>query len=235
MSGQMSLFDFIEDPDREKKEKAKAWSAGRQFAEGYREGIKTKKCGEDNLPCAWKDGAHCDTCTKETLPIREPCRRRCSVECFSKECYIRRGYIWRPEEQRGNWLRDNDGRLIIGPKQCDWVPVDGPRISATFECFAEYRTESGGVRFGKCEKGGNIPCQGCPVYMEFYRIAGEYQLQGKPWGEAVALTVEKLNLANIPEYMPDAYRSGIEYDENADEWLPKNWRQGGEDGRTKKI
>lgn len=43
MSGQMSLFDFIEDPDREKKEKAKAWSAGRQLAEGYREGVN-KKC-----------------------------------------------------------------------------------------------------------------------------------------------------------------------------------------------
>ena len=28
LSGQMSLFDFIEDPDREKKEKAKEWSAG---------------------------------------------------------------------------------------------------------------------------------------------------------------------------------------------------------------
>lgn len=215
LNGQMSLFDFIEDPDREKKEKAKAWSAGRQFAEGYLEGIKAKKSGE------------------ETLPVREPCRRRCSVECFSKECYIRRGYIWRPEEQRGNWLRDNDGRLIIGPKQCDWVPVDGPRISATFECFAEYRTEAGGVKFEECERPGT-PCEGCPVHMEFYRIANEYQAQGKPWGEAVALTVEKLNLATIPEYMPDAYRHGIEYDENADEWLPKNWRQGGEDGRTKK-
>lgn len=43
IEGQMNMFDFIEDPDREKKEKAKAWSARRQFAEGYREGVN-KKC-----------------------------------------------------------------------------------------------------------------------------------------------------------------------------------------------
>lgn len=205
----------------------------RRAAQEAREAQKRarKRCGEDNLPCAWKDGTHCDTCEKETLPIRRPCDRRCSVECFSKTCFIRRGYIWAPGQQRGNWLRDEDGRIMIGPKQCDWIPVDGPRISATFECFAEYRTEAGGVKSGKCEKGFNDPekpkpCSGCPVYDEFYRIAHEYQAGGKPWGEAVALTVEFLGLANVPEYMPDAYLSGIEYDAEAEEWTPRSWRQG---------
>lgn len=134
MTGQMSLFDFIQDPEQEKKDRAKEWSAGRKIAEGYREGIRKKLCGEDDLPCAWKDGSHCDTCKRETLPQRMPCGRRCSVECFSKACFIRRGYIWAPEQDpRHNWLRDEKGKIIIGPKQCDWEPVD--RICRTCEHF----------------------------------------------------------------------------------------------------
>ena len=40
MTGQMSLFDFIQDPEQEKKDRAKEWSAGRQIAKGYQEGIR---------------------------------------------------------------------------------------------------------------------------------------------------------------------------------------------------
>ena len=147
MNGQMSLFDFIQDPEQEKKDRAMEWSAGRQIAEGYRDGIKKKRCGEDNLPCAWKDGSHCDTCKRETLPHRMPCGRRCSVECFSKACFIRRGYIWAPEQDpRHNWLRDENGEIIIGPKQCDWEPVD--KICRTCDHFARYTSGLGEIYHG---------------------------------------------------------------------------------------
>ena len=56
-------------------------------------------------------------------PIRQPCGRPCSVECFSKICYIMRGWIWH-SEGRHNWLRDENGELVKGPKQCDWEPEE---------------------------------------------------------------------------------------------------------------
>lgn len=140
---QMSIFDFLG------TEPAHAPKSGQNDHGGGVDGVKAKKslygaqtrreghikkCGEDEIPCAWKDGSHCDTCKRETLPKRIPCGRRCFVECFSKACFIRRGYIWAPEQDpRHNWLRDEKGKIIIGPKQCDWEPVD--RICRTCEHF----------------------------------------------------------------------------------------------------
>lgn len=58
---------------------------------------------------------------KEELPIREPCGRRCSCECFSLNCYINRGYV----RHKGQWVRNEDGSIMImASKACDWVPTD---------------------------------------------------------------------------------------------------------------
>lgn len=219
MNGQMSLFDFIQEPDGTEQ-------IGEEMARGYLEGIEALKPAPKDARRKTAEERRQEAAGKVK---REPCGRFCPVECYSKECFIRRGYIWQPAGQRGNWLRDEENRIIIGPKMCDWVPVDGPLIDASFECFAEYRSEAGGVRFGKCEKGREpgpeMNCKDCPVHQEFYRIADEYQRKGKPWGEAIALTVEKLKISTVPEYTPDAYQHGTTYDQERQEWIPKNWRQ----------
>lgn len=159
MTGQMSLFDFIQDPEQEKKDRAKEWSAGRKIAEGYREGI-TGKAAEDALggiealkpapPGIVRETAEerrKRAKESRTLPQREPCGRRCSVECFSKTCFIRRGYIWAPEQDPiHNWLRDENGKIIIGPKQCDWEPVN--RICRTCGHFQKSVCGPGDIYHG---------------------------------------------------------------------------------------
>ena len=81
----------------------------------------------------------------EDYPLREPCGRHCDVECFSKKCYIRRGYIWHPEG-RHNWLRDDNGRIMIGPKDCDWEPKG--QTCGTCQFFRNYTSGLGEIYHG---------------------------------------------------------------------------------------
>lgn len=76
---------------------------------------------------------------KEELPIREPCGRRCSCECFSLNCYINRGYV----RHKGKWVRNEDGSIMImASKACDWIPIDesNPWIRITNELVWVYKS-----------------------------------------------------------------------------------------------
>lgn len=56
-------------------------------------------------------------------PVRSPCGRRCKYEWGSKLCFASRGQIYDYHERK--WLRDEEGRLVIGKKTCDWEPGKG--------------------------------------------------------------------------------------------------------------
>ena len=56
-------------------------------------------------------------------PVRSPCGRRCKYEWGSKRCFESRGQIYDYHERK--WLRDEEGRLVIGKKTCDWEPGKG--------------------------------------------------------------------------------------------------------------
>lgn len=56
---------------------------------------------------------------EEKKPIREPCGRRCDVECYSLKCFLKRGYI----RHDGKWCRNENGEIQISVnKDCDWIP-----------------------------------------------------------------------------------------------------------------
>lgn len=56
-------------------------------------------------------------------PVRSPCGRRCKYEWGSKRCFESRGQIYDYHERK--WLRDEEGRPVIGKKTCDWEPGKG--------------------------------------------------------------------------------------------------------------
>ena len=60
------------------------------------------------------------------VPIRHPCEKWCPYEWGSKECFIRREYEY--DWHNREWVRDEQGKPVIGKKQCDWEPkedIDG--------------------------------------------------------------------------------------------------------------
>lgn len=60
IAGQMSLEDFLPDQGEKKPDKWRAVLPSDR---------KKKRCGEDNIPCAWKpEFAPCETCERETVP-----------------------------------------------------------------------------------------------------------------------------------------------------------------------
>ena len=58
----------------------------------------------------------------DIYPVRTPCNRHCDVEWCSKTCFERRGHMWNYSGY--GWLRDNEGNLLIGRSECDWMPKD---------------------------------------------------------------------------------------------------------------
>ena len=56
------------------------------------------------------------------VPIRHPCEKWCPYEWGSKECFIRRGYEYDWHDRK--WVRDEQGKPVIGKKQCDWKPKE---------------------------------------------------------------------------------------------------------------
>ena len=56
------------------------------------------------------------------VPIRHPCEKWCPYEWGSKECFIRRGYEYDWHDRK--WVRDEQGKPVIGKKQCDWEPKE---------------------------------------------------------------------------------------------------------------
>ena len=51
------------------------------------------------------------------------CGRRCKYQWGSKRCFESRGQIYDYHERK--WLRDEEGRPVIGKKTCDWEPGKG--------------------------------------------------------------------------------------------------------------
>ena len=56
-------------------------------------------------------------------PVRSPCGRRCKYEWGSKRCFESRGQIYDYHERK--WLKDENGKPVIGKKICDWEPGKG--------------------------------------------------------------------------------------------------------------
>ena len=72
-----------------------------------------------------------------------------------------------------------------------------------FSCFSAYRSESGGVRYGKCT--ADHHCIDCDVYDTFYKKAEEYQEAGNNWGMSVALAGRFFGIPTVPEYDVEVY------------------------------
>lgn len=73
-----------------------------------------------------------------------------------------------------------------------------------FSCFASFRSEAGGVRYGECV--GNHHCTDCEAHIRFYEKAEEYQKAGNPWGLSVALAHRFFGIPVAPEYDVEAYQ-----------------------------
>ena len=231
MQGQMSIFDFMQEEGKP--------AAGRHPEEikkaAGQDPEETKPAAgrmqEKAKPAAGRMQEKAKTAAADRpesfiRKLRPECENDgiiddhvCECDYCSKECLIRRGYIWAEGRKR----------------ECDWEPGEylinlvfdtDPEIEATFECFATYPTESGGQKTGKCERSESDKpesCADCPVYAEFYRIAHKFEEAGNGWGLAVALTCQKLKLNTLPQYTADAYKFGTVYNEEFGD-VPKNWR-----------
>lgn len=93
------------------------------------------------------------------------------------------------------------------------------RANFLMECFADYPSESGGVKFGKCK--GDHNCDGCPAYIEFYKVMKGYEEQeGISTSEALWLTTQFYGIANAymcdgeieswsKVYTPEKYRKAL--------------------------
>lgn len=53
-------------------------------------------------------------------PVRQPCGRRCKCEWGSRTCFEKRGQVY--DRVARGWVRDTDGQILIGKKECDWEP-----------------------------------------------------------------------------------------------------------------
>lgn len=53
-------------------------------------------------------------------PVREPCGRRCEVDCWSRRCYEKRGQVW--DYHHNQWMRNNQGEILVMKAECDWHP-----------------------------------------------------------------------------------------------------------------
>lgn len=73
-----------------------------------------------------------------------------------------------------------------------------------YSCFAAYRSEAGGVKYGKCT--GNHRCGDCEAHITFYEKAEEYQKEGNSWGKSVALATRFFGIPTVPEYEVEAYQ-----------------------------
>ena len=94
------------------------------------------------------------------------------------------------------------------------------RVSELIECFAQYPTEHGGVRFGECKSDHN--CNSCPAYYEFYKTAHCYEQDDKVqnFSEALWLTSQFYGIADAymcdgeieawsKEYTPEKYKAAL--------------------------
>ena len=58
----------------------------------------------------------------DLMPIRTPCNRPCKHEWGSRNCFEARGQMFNWHERK--WVRDADGKILIGKKTCDWTPKE---------------------------------------------------------------------------------------------------------------
>lgn len=58
----------------------------------------------------------------EEDPIRTPCNRRCEYEWCSIGCFEKRGQMYSFSEHK--WVRDENGKILIGKRSCDWEPKE---------------------------------------------------------------------------------------------------------------
>lgn len=76
---------------------------------------------------------------------------------------------------------------------------------ADFSCFSTFRSESGGVRYGKCV--ADHHCDDCEVYSMFYEKAEEYYEDGNNWRISVALAKSFFGIPAVPEYDLETYQT----------------------------
>lgn len=58
----------------------------------------------------------------DLMPIRTPCNRPCKHEWGSRNCFEARGQMFNWHERK--WVRDENGKILIGKKTCDWMPKE---------------------------------------------------------------------------------------------------------------
>ena len=58
----------------------------------------------------------------EEDPIRTPCNRRCEYKWCSIGCFEKRGQMYNFCERK--WVRDENGKILIGKRTCDWEPKE---------------------------------------------------------------------------------------------------------------
>ncbi len=76
---------------------------------------------------------------------------------------------------------------------------------ADFSCFSTFRSEAGGIRYGKCV--ADHHCNDCNVYSMFYEKAEEYHYAGNNWGMSVALAKRFFGIPTVPEYALETYQT----------------------------
>lgn len=131
MNGQMSLFDFIQDPEQGQRETAEKWSArkpsdkeaeqiGEQMDEGYRAGIpKTSGCYHVPEPCRWKKSP--EDCASCYLYVKAGTAKKCA------NCNHFRKYVAGLHEEYHGWACfgfgiDRSEGKPNKPACRDWIP-----------------------------------------------------------------------------------------------------------------
>jgi hypothetical protein len=147
-----------------------------------------------------KDGLEEET-TKDysVKPTYEhPCDT-CDIAFGSKECFLRRGYMWN-EYDRG-WLRDHYGKhLRIGKdkRECKYEPRN-----LNHQCFESER-DGNRIIEGKCpyfdEYDGINHCADCPEYAWFWNQIDELKQKGYKLTEALQIVRDTWNIKSAYTY-----------------------------------
>ena len=82
-----------------------------------------------------------------------------------------------------------------------------PKKKINFSCFACWRTNKHGVKFGECAYPENKgDCESCDAHIAFYEKAEEYHKAGEKWNVSVAMAREFFEIKTVPEYTVKHYK-----------------------------
>ena len=129
---------------------------------------------------------------------KHPCHS-CDIAFGSKECFLRRGYMWNPYER--GWLRDHFGnQLRVGEdkRECKYEPRN-----LNLQCFESER-DGARVIQGKCpyfdEYDGINHCIECREYEWFWSQIDELEQQGYKLTEALQIVRDTWGIKSAYKY-----------------------------------